>query len=98
MTVWCSLYFRQAFGIVDDFKSCISEIEFDDDTLVPVELIDPNVARIYSKSSRAKVNIFTLIKLSAFQLFDYQLAFSFDCSEDTMCYMYVAWTRRSRLL
>ena len=62
VTVWCFLYFRQAFGIVDDFKSCISEIEFDDDTLVPVELMDPNVAGIYSKSSRAKVNIFTLIK------------------------------------
>ena len=49
---------RDAFGVVDDFKSCLSEIQFAKNATYPaVELIDHNVARIFAKSYRSKVNV-----------------------------------------
>jgi len=44
--------------LVDEFKLCLTELEQEEDlTVVPVELLDPNVARIYSKSRRARVGV-----------------------------------------
>lgn len=46
---------REAVTIVDEFKLCLSELEQEEAMgMIPVELMDPNVARIYSKSRRAK--------------------------------------------
>ena len=47
-----SLY-RQALSVVDELKYCLSEV----DGITPpmIELLDPNISEIYSKSSRAKV-------------------------------------------
>lgn len=45
--------YRQALVIVDELKSCINDLE--DDINPVIELMDPNVATIYSKSLRAKV-------------------------------------------
>lgn len=47
---------RDAFSVADDLKACLSEIEFEKNaSYPPVELIDPNVARIFAKSYRSKV-------------------------------------------
>ena len=44
--------------LVDEFKLCLTELDQEEDlTVVPVELLDPNVARIYSKSRRARVGV-----------------------------------------
>ena len=48
--------FREAVTIVEEFKLCLTELEQEESMgMVPLELMDPNVARIYSKSRRAKV-------------------------------------------
>ena len=46
---------RQAFSIMDEFKALVAELDLDDDYSPEFELIDPGVATIYAKSSRAKV-------------------------------------------
>ena len=47
---------REALMLVDELKLCLTELEQEEDLpVVPVELLDPNVARIYSKSRRARV-------------------------------------------
>ena len=41
---------------MEEFRLCLTELEQEEDLpVVPVELLDPNVARIYSKSRRARV-------------------------------------------
>ena len=47
---------RESLSIIDEFRECLTELEQEEDVgVVPVELLDPTVARIYSKTSRAKV-------------------------------------------
>lgn len=47
---------REALTLVEEFRLCLTELEQEEDLpVVPVELLDPNVARIYSKSRRARV-------------------------------------------
>lgn len=47
---------REAMGIMDDFRDSLTELEQEEDVpVVPVEMVDPSIARIYSKSRRAKV-------------------------------------------
>ena len=47
---------REAMSIVDEFRDCLTELEQEEDLpVVPVEMMDLNIARIYSKSHRAKV-------------------------------------------
>ena len=47
---------RECLSIVDEFRELLGELEQEDEVgVVPVELLDPNVARIYSKTNRAKV-------------------------------------------
>ena len=55
---------RESLSIADEFRECLRELEAEDDEIpvVPVELMDPNVARIYSKTNRAKVNMRTILK------------------------------------
>ena len=49
---------RECLSIVDEFRECLTELEQEEDVgVVPVELMDPNVARIYSKTSRATVGV-----------------------------------------
>ena len=49
---------RESLSIIDEFKECLTELDTEEDVgVVPVELMDPNVARIYSKTNRAKVNV-----------------------------------------
>ena len=54
---------RESLSIIDEFRECLTELEQEEDVgVVPVELMDPNVARIYSKTNRAKVK-YTCISL-----------------------------------
>ena len=47
---------REALTLVEEFRLCLTELEQEEDLpVVPVELLDHNVARIYSKSRRARV-------------------------------------------
>lgn len=47
---------RECSSIVDEFKECLEELESEEDmSMIPVELMDPNIARIFSKTSRAQV-------------------------------------------
>ena len=41
--------------VVTDIKQCLSDVE-EEVVTVPVELVDPSVARIYAKSKRGKVS------------------------------------------
>ena len=45
--------YREALMLVDELKLCLTEVE--QEAVVPVELLDPNVAGMYSKSRRARV-------------------------------------------
>ena len=48
---------RECLSIVDEFRECLTELEQETDVgVVRVELMDPNVARIYSKTNRAAVS------------------------------------------
>ena len=40
--------------VVTDIKQCLNDVE-EEVVTVPVELVDPSVARIYAKSKRGKV-------------------------------------------
>lgn len=47
---------RECTSIVDEFKQCLEELYSEEDfIIVPVELMDPNVARIFSKTAGARV-------------------------------------------
>lgn len=54
----CSFH-REALSIIDDFRLCVSEMVAEG-TLVgvnpTVELLDPSVAMIFAKSTRANVS------------------------------------------
>ncbi len=50
-------WYREAVIIVDEFRQCLAELDQEEAVpLVPVELMDPNVARIYSKAKRGQVS------------------------------------------
>ena len=52
---------RESLSIIDEFRECLTELEQEEDVgVVPVELVDPNVARIYSKTNRARVRFCVL--------------------------------------
>lgn len=52
----CTCTCREALTLVEEFRLCLTELEQEEDLpVVPVELLDHNVARIYSKSRRARV-------------------------------------------
>ena len=42
-------------SVVEDLKMCVLELEEEGGPCPTVELMDPSIARIYSKSARAKV-------------------------------------------
>ena len=44
--------------VVSDIKQCLNDLE-EEMAVVPVELVDPSVARIYAKSERGKVSTYT---------------------------------------
>ncbi len=49
---------RECLNIQQDFKDCVEEADREDDVgMVPVELLDPCLAKIYSKTQRAHVSI-----------------------------------------
>lgn len=50
-----TFYHRDALMVVSDIKQCLNELE-EEMAAVPVELVDPSVARIYAKSKRGKVS------------------------------------------
>lgn len=54
--------------MVDELKSCVNELENDDDVQV-VELMDPNVAKLYAKSNRAKVSIPIVIPTDIYECY-----------------------------
>ena len=55
------LVFREALSVVEDLKMCVLELEEEGGPCPGVELMDPSVARIYSKSARGKVVIHNMI-------------------------------------
>ena len=49
---------RESLSIIEEFRECLTELEQEEDvSVVPVELLDPNIARIYSKTNRARVRL-----------------------------------------
>ena len=47
---------RDSLSLAEEIKECLGELEQEEDVPpVPVEIMDPNVAYIYSKSRRGKV-------------------------------------------
>lgn len=47
---------KDSLSLVDEIKECLGELEQEEDlSPVPVELMDPNISRIFSKSRRGKV-------------------------------------------
>ena len=48
---------RDAIMLLEDLQNALAELEGEDGVpIVPVELVNPNVAKIFSKSPRAKVS------------------------------------------
>ena len=53
---------RDALMLVDDLHNALVELEGEEGvSVVPVELVNPNVAKIFSKSARAKVRYFVVV-------------------------------------
>ena len=51
------LFPRDALMLLDDLNNALAELEGEEGVpVVPVELVNPNVAKIFSKSPRAKVS------------------------------------------
>lgn len=54
-------YFRDALMLVDDLHNALVELEGEEGVpVVSVELVNPNVAKIFSKSPRAKVFVYLI--------------------------------------
>ena len=49
------IMYRDVLMVVSDIKQCLNDVE-EEVVTVPVELVDPSVARIYAKSKRGKVS------------------------------------------
>ena len=51
--------YREAINIAEDLKVCVTELGQEEDGFpsIPTELMDHNVARIFSKSRRGKVRL-----------------------------------------
>ena len=49
------ILYRDALMVVSDIKQCLDDVE-EEVVTVPVELVDPSVARVYAKSKRGKVS------------------------------------------
>ena len=63
---------RDALMVVSDIKQCLNELE-EEMAAVPVELVDPSVARIYAKSKRGKVSIYTKCSIRVYYCNSYLL-------------------------
>ena len=49
------ILYRDTLMVVSDIKQCLNDVE-EEVVTVPVELVDPSVARVYAKSKSSKVS------------------------------------------
>ena len=71
---------RDSLSLVEEIRECLGELsqEEDDFVPVPVELVLPEVARLYSKSQRAKVCVCTWVSVCV-------CAYGFVCVRMGLC-------------
>ena len=58
----CCVLLRDALALADDLTNALVELEGEEGVpVVPVELVSPDVAKIFSKSPRAKVCVYAYV-------------------------------------